>query len=164
VENIHHRFFSSHFLTHMRARALSAGRTESNTPHPKPISTCAIKIPHNTKLNFSQKYLQVYLVFNRKKRSLPTFQRYSGVLVAIAENSPLLKSRNLCTTNTVVLYKMMAGFLVNSNVNEMISAVNLLNSQGTISLHLIVKTKISVQYIIRVAFNRHYFGLNPPDV
>jgi len=46
----------------------------------------------------------------------------------------------------------------------MIRAANLVNSQGTISVHLIVKTMISVQYIIRVAFNRHYFGLNLPNV
>jgi hypothetical protein len=56
----------------------------------------------------------------------------------------------------------VTGFLVNYNGNEMISAANLVTSHGTISAHLIVKTKISVQYIIRVAFNRHYFGLNLP--
>jgi hypothetical protein len=58
----------------------------------------------------------------------------------------------------------VTGFLVSSNGNEMISAANLVNSQGTISAQFIVKTKISIQYIIRVAFKRHYFKLNPPNV
>jgi hypothetical protein len=68
-------------------------------------------------------------------RSLPKFQRYSGAIATIAENSALLNSRNLCTANTVVLYKMVTGFLVNSNGNEIISVANLVHSQGTISLH-----------------------------
>jgi hypothetical protein len=59
---------------------------------------------------------------------------------------------------------MVTGFLVSSNGNEIISAANLVYSQGIILLHLIVKTKIYVQHIIRVAFNRHYFKLNPPNV
>jgi len=59
---------------------------------------------------------------------------------------------------------MVTGFLVSSNGNEIISAANLVYSQGTILLHLIVKTKIYVQYITRVAFSRHYFKLNPPNV
>jgi hypothetical protein len=133
VENKHNCFFSSNFTpTQTHASALS------------------------------QKYLQVYVVFNTERKPLPTFQPYNGAVLAIAGNSPLLKSRNLCAANTVVMYKMVTGFLVNSNGNEMISAANLVTSQGTISVHLIVKTKISVQCIIRVAFNRHYFGLNLP--
>lgn len=135
VQNIHNCFFSSHFLSHTHTRARAFA-----------------------------KHLQVYVVFNRERKPLHTFQRYSCAIVAIAENSPLLKFRNLCAANTVVVYRMVIGFLVNSNGNEMISAANLVNSQGTISVHLIVKTKISVQYIIRVAFNRHYFGLNPLNV
>jgi hypothetical protein len=54
-----------------------------------------------------------------------------------------------------MLYKMATGFLVSSTGIGMISAANLVNSQGTISIHLIVKIEISIQYIIRDVFNRH---------
>jgi len=54
-------------------------------------------------------------------------QRYSGAIDAIAENSPLLKCRSLCIANIVVLYKMITGFLVDSNGNEMITVANLVN-------------------------------------